>query len=44
MIGVRNPQGMALSKGGELLISNHGAKGGDFIGELRLALTMDGMK
>ena len=33
MIGVRNPQGMALSKGGELLISNHGAKGGDFIGE-----------
>ena len=34
MIGVRNPQGMALSKEGELLISNHGAKGGDFIGEV----------
>ncbi len=34
MIGVRNPQGMALSKEGKLLISNHGAKGGDFIGEV----------
>ena len=32
MIGVRNPQGMALSKEEELIISNHGAKGGDFIG------------
>ena len=34
MIGVRNPQGMALSKNDELIISNHGAKGGDFIGQV----------
>ena len=34
MIGVRNPQGMALSKEGDLIISNHGAKGGDFIGQV----------
>tara|TARA_B100000941_G_C28508698_1_gene559084 strand:+ start:11633 stop:12769 length:1137 start_codon:yes stop_codon:yes gene_type:complete len=34
MVGVRNPQGMALSKKGELIISNHGAKGGDFIGQV----------
>ena len=34
MIGVRNPQGMALSKDDELIISNHGAKGGDFIGQV----------
>jgi len=32
MIGVRNPQGMALSEKNEIFISNHGAKGGDFIG------------
>ena len=32
MIGVRNPQGMALTKDNEVYISNHGAKGGDFIG------------
>ena len=32
MIGVRNPQGMALTKDNEIYISNHGAKGGDFIG------------
>ena len=32
-IGVRNPQGMALSLfNSEIYISNHGAKGGDFIG------------
>ena len=31
-IGVRNPQGMTLSPYGEIFISNHGAKGGDFIG------------
>tara|TARA_Y100000590_G_scaffold161408_1_gene185078 strand:- start:488 stop:1645 length:1158 start_codon:yes stop_codon:yes gene_type:complete len=32
-IGVRNPQGMALSPfNNEIYISNHGAKGGDFIG------------
>ena len=31
-IGVRNPQGMTLSPEGEIYISNHGAKGGDFIG------------
>ena len=32
MIGVRNPQGMALSSDNKIYISNHGAKGGDFIG------------
>jgi len=32
MIGVRNPQGMTLTKDNEVYISNHGAKGGDFIG------------
>ena len=32
MIGVRNPQGIALSAEEEIIISNHGAKGGDFIG------------
>ena len=31
-IGVRNPQGMTLSPYGDIFISNHGAKGGDFIG------------
>jgi len=31
-MGVRNPQGMALSDNGNIYISNHGAKGGDFIG------------
>ena len=31
-IGVRNPQGMAISSNGDIFISNHGAKGGDFIG------------
>tara|TARA_Y100000590_G_scaffold418976_1_gene520313 strand:+ start:549 stop:1709 length:1161 start_codon:yes stop_codon:yes gene_type:complete len=32
-IGVRNPQGMALSTfDNEIYISNHGAKGGDFVG------------
>tara|TARA_Y100001936_G_scaffold26133_1_gene24156 strand:+ start:31 stop:1215 length:1185 start_codon:yes stop_codon:yes gene_type:complete len=34
MIGVRNPQGMAIAKDGNLYISNHGAKGGDFIGKI----------
>ncbi len=32
MVGVRNPQGMALSNDNKVYISNHGAKGGDFIG------------
>ena len=32
MVGVRNPQGMTLTKDNEVYISNHGAKGGDFIG------------
>ncbi len=32
MIGVRNPQGMTKDNDGNLLITNHGAKGGDFIG------------
>ena len=32
-IGIRNPQGMYLSPfDGKVYISNHGAKGGDFIG------------
>ncbi len=35
MIGVRNPQGMAIDKDGNLYISNHGAKGGDFIGKIQ---------
>ena len=35
-IGVRNPQGMYLSPlDNKVYISNHGAKGGDFIGEVR---------
>ena len=34
-IGVRNPQGMAISSNGDIFISNHGAKGGDFIGLIR---------
>ena len=34
-IGVRNPQGMALSPfDNEIYISNHGAKGGDFVGKI----------
>ena len=32
MIGVRNPQGMAIDNMKNLYISNHGAKGGDFVG------------
>ena len=35
MIGVRNPQGMALSPQGEIFITNHGAKGGDFLGKVK---------
>ena len=31
-IGLRNPQGLALSINGNMYLSNHGAKGGDFIG------------
>ena len=35
-IGVRNPQGMAISSfDNKLYISNHGAKGGDWIGEVK---------
>ena len=35
-IGIRNPQGMALSKfDGKIYISNHGAKGGDWFGEVK---------
>ena len=34
-IGIRNPQGMALSPfNNKVYISNHGPKGGDFIGEV----------
>ena len=32
MIGVRNPQGMAINENGDIYITNHGAKGGDFLG------------
>ncbi len=35
-IGVRNPQGLALSPyDGKIYISNHGAKGGDWFGEVK---------
>ena len=35
-IGVRNPQGMSISSfDNKLYISNHGAKGGDWIGEVK---------
>ena len=35
-IGVRNPQGMTISSfDNKLYISNHGAKGGDWIGEVK---------
>ena len=35
-IGVRNPQGMTISPNDEkIFISNHGAKGGDWIGEIK---------
>ena len=35
-IGIRNPQGMYLSPiDGRIYISNHGAKGGDFFGEVK---------
>ena len=35
-IGVRNPQGMALSPfDHQIYISNHGAKGGDFLGKVK---------
>ena len=37
-IGVRNPQGMAVSPfTNKIYISNHGAKGGDFFGEVKFA-------
>ncbi len=35
-IGIRNPQGMSLSPiDGKVYISNHGARGGDFFGEVK---------
>ena len=35
-IGVRNPQGLALSPyDGKIYLSNHGAKGGDWFGEVK---------
>jgi len=35
-IGVRNPQGLALSSyDGKIYLSNHGAKGGDWFGEVK---------
>ena len=37
-IGVRNPQGMALSPfNGEIYLTNHGAKGGDLLGIVKKA-------
>ena len=37
-IGIRNPQGMALSPyNNKVYISNHGAKGGDFFGEVKFS-------
>lgn len=37
-IGIRNPQGMTLSPiNGKIYISNHGARGGDFFGEVKFA-------
>jgi glucose/arabinose dehydrogenase len=37
-IGVRNPQGMTLSPfNNKIYISNHGARGGDFLGEVKFA-------
>ena len=37
-IGIRNPQGMTLSPfNNKVYISNHGARGGDFFGEVKLA-------
>jgi len=37
-IGVRNPQGMTLSPlNNKVYISNHGARGGDFFGEVKFA-------
>ncbi len=35
-IGIRNPQGLALSQfDGKIYMSNHGAKGGDWFGEVK---------
>ena len=35
-IGIRNPQGLTVSKyDGKVYISNHGAKGGDWFGEVK---------
>jgi len=37
-IGIRNPQGMTLSPANnKIYISNHGARGGDFFGEVKFA-------
>tara|TARA_B110000285_G_scaffold106950_1_gene121649 strand:+ start:4195 stop:5277 length:1083 start_codon:yes stop_codon:yes gene_type:complete len=37
-IGIRNPQGMTLSPfNNKIYISNHGARGGDFFGEVKFA-------
>ena len=37
-IGIRNPQGMTLSPfNNKVYISNHGARGGDFFGEVKFA-------
>ena len=37
-IGIRNPQGMTLSPfNNKIYISNHGARGGDFLGEVKFA-------
>ena len=42
-IGVRNPQGLTYSKfDDKIYASNHGARGGDWFGEIKKVKTMDG--
>ena len=42
-IGVRNPQGMALSPfDGKIYLTNHGAKGGDWFGTVKKQKITDG--
>ena len=41
-IGVRNPQGLTLSSFDGKIYINHGAKGGDWFGEVKKEKTMAG--
>ena len=42
-IGIRNPQGLSLSPyDGKIYMSSHGAKGGDWFGEVKKVRTMGG--